>query len=156
MKRLTNSLILQCIYTQHFPTCFGTIKCYHRGDNHDPAELGVQCCRNWRWMEAVHCSRWHDGQKHWTHTLAWSWLSPWWWYFRVPKRVGEFRVSMNWRINAFFGLFIHLKKMHGPKFKTKKYISLICNGLYLEMEVLQGKAIPKLFLKLSCSKYLAT
>jgi hypothetical protein len=62
MKKPTNTFILQCIDTQHSPTCFGTLKCHHQRVNHDPAEISAQCCGNQRWMEAVYCSRWRDGQ----------------------------------------------------------------------------------------------
>jgi hypothetical protein len=37
-----NALIIQCIGTQHSPTCFGTLKCHHQGVKHDPAEIGAQ------------------------------------------------------------------------------------------------------------------
>jgi hypothetical protein len=46
MKKPTNALILQCIDTRHSPTCFGTLKWHHQGVNHDPADIGAQCCRN--------------------------------------------------------------------------------------------------------------
>jgi hypothetical protein len=56
-KKPTNALILQCSDTRHFPTCFGTLKYHHQEVNHDPAEIGAQCCRNQRWLEAVCCGR---------------------------------------------------------------------------------------------------
>jgi hypothetical protein len=38
--------------------------------------------------------------------------------FKVPKHVGECRVSIHWRVTALVGFVIHLKKMHGgPKWK---------------------------------------
>jgi hypothetical protein len=61
-EKPTNAVILQCIDTRHSPIYFGTLKCHHQGVNHDPAEIGAQCCRNQRWMEVVYCSRWRDGQ----------------------------------------------------------------------------------------------
>jgi hypothetical protein len=45
-KTTTNAVILLCIATQHSPTRFSTLKCHHQGVNHDPAEIGAQCCRN--------------------------------------------------------------------------------------------------------------
>jgi hypothetical protein len=54
MKESTNAVILQCIDTRHSPTGFGTLKCHHQGVNHDPSEIGAQCCRNQTWMEAVY------------------------------------------------------------------------------------------------------
>jgi hypothetical protein len=45
-EKTTNAVILRCIDTRHSPTCFGTLKCHHQGVNHDPAEIGAQCCRN--------------------------------------------------------------------------------------------------------------
>jgi hypothetical protein len=47
-------------------------------------------------------------------------LTPWLWHFKVPNHVEESRVSIHRRINAFVGFFIHLKKMHGPKWKKKR------------------------------------
>jgi hypothetical protein len=61
-KQPRNALIIQCIDTLHSPTCFGTLKCRNQEINHDPAEIGTQCCRNRRRMEASYCSRWRDGQ----------------------------------------------------------------------------------------------
>jgi hypothetical protein len=51
MKIPTNALIIQCIDTEHIPTCFGTLKCHHQGVKHDPAEIGAQCREKHRWME---------------------------------------------------------------------------------------------------------
>jgi hypothetical protein len=62
IEKPTYALILQCNDTRHSRTCFGTLKCHHQGVNYDPAEIGAQCCRNQRLMEAVYCSRWRDGQ----------------------------------------------------------------------------------------------
>jgi hypothetical protein len=42
-EKPTNTLIIQCIGTQHSPTCFGTLKCHHQGVKHVPAEIGAQC-----------------------------------------------------------------------------------------------------------------
>jgi hypothetical protein len=46
--------------------------------------------------------------QHWAPISAGSWLTPWWWHFKVPKHVGECRVLIYWRITAFAGFFIHL------------------------------------------------
>jgi hypothetical protein len=61
-KKPAYALILHFIDTRHFPTCFDTLKCYHQGINHDPAEISAQLCRNWRWTEAVYYSMWRDEQ----------------------------------------------------------------------------------------------
>jgi hypothetical protein len=42
-EKPTNALIIQCIGIQYSPTCLGTLKCYHQGVKHDPAETGAQC-----------------------------------------------------------------------------------------------------------------
>jgi hypothetical protein len=42
-EKPTNALIIPCIDTQYSPTCFGTLKCHHQGDKHDPDEIGAQC-----------------------------------------------------------------------------------------------------------------
>jgi hypothetical protein len=39
-EKPTNALIIECICTQYFPTCFVTLKCHHQGVKHDPAEIG--------------------------------------------------------------------------------------------------------------------
>jgi hypothetical protein len=46
MKIFGDAVILQCIDTGHSPTCFGNIKYHNQGGNHDPADVGAQCCRN--------------------------------------------------------------------------------------------------------------
>jgi hypothetical protein len=38
-----NALTTQCTVTQYSATCFDTLKCYHQGLKHAPAEMGVQC-----------------------------------------------------------------------------------------------------------------
>jgi hypothetical protein len=64
-KKTKNALILQYIDTRHSSPSFGTLKCHNQGLNHDPAEkIGVQCCRNQRWMEAAYRSRRRDGPDH--------------------------------------------------------------------------------------------
>jgi hypothetical protein len=50
-KKTTNALIIQCIDTQHSPTCFGTLKCHYHGVKHDPAEMGAQCLEKQRWTD---------------------------------------------------------------------------------------------------------
>jgi hypothetical protein len=32
-----------------------------------------------------------------------SYLTPWWWHFKVPKHVGEYWVPIHWMINVFVG-----------------------------------------------------
>jgi hypothetical protein len=107
MKKPSNAQIFGLISTRRSPTGFGTLIYHHQGVNHNPAEIGAQCCRNQRWMEAVYCSRWREGQGN---TLAITvkrpsisdfcnighlsqldhdWLPVCWWHFRVPKHVGE-------------------------------------------------------------------
>jgi hypothetical protein len=48
-----NALIIQCIGTQYYPTCFGTLKCHYQGVKHEPAEKGAQCRGKQRRMGAV-------------------------------------------------------------------------------------------------------
>jgi hypothetical protein len=60
-KKQTNALIIQCTDTQHTPTCFGTLKYHHQEIKHDPAEIGAQCRKKQRWMEAVYCNWRRDG-----------------------------------------------------------------------------------------------
>jgi hypothetical protein len=44
--------------------------------------------------------------QHWAPISAGSWLTPWSWHFKVPKHVGECRVSIHWRITAFNSMFV--------------------------------------------------
>jgi hypothetical protein len=46
--------------------------------------------------------------QHWAPISAGSWLTPWLWHSKVPKRVGECRVSMHWIITAFVGFLFTL------------------------------------------------
>jgi hypothetical protein len=62
MKKPSNAQIFESIGTRRSPTFFDTIKYHHQGVDHDVAEIGAQCCRNRRWLEALYCSRWRDGQ----------------------------------------------------------------------------------------------
>jgi hypothetical protein len=39
-EKPTNALIVECICTQYFPACFGTLKYHHQGVKRDPAETG--------------------------------------------------------------------------------------------------------------------
>jgi hypothetical protein len=58
------------------------------GSQHDPAEIGAQCCRNQRWMEAVYCSRWR-GQEIPT--------------IRPPATIDSFHLSL---ISAELGTYL--------------------------------------------------
>jgi hypothetical protein len=62
MKKPTNALIIKCNGTQYSPTCFGTLKCYHQGVKHDPAEIVAQCGGKQRRVGSVYCNRRHDGR----------------------------------------------------------------------------------------------
>jgi hypothetical protein len=64
-EKTTHAVILQCSDTRRSPTCFCTLKCtHHQGINHDPAEIGAQCYRNQRWVDAVYCSRYIASTLH--------------------------------------------------------------------------------------------
>jgi hypothetical protein len=43
--------------------------------------------------------------QHWAPVSAGTWLTPWWWHFKVPKHVAECRMSntlKDWCICCFF------------------------------------------------------
>jgi hypothetical protein len=61
-QKPANALIIQCIGTQHSPTCFGTLKCHHKGVKRDHAEIGAQCRGKQRKMGALYCNTWCDGR----------------------------------------------------------------------------------------------
>jgi hypothetical protein len=60
-EELTNALIIHCIGTQYSPTYFGTLKFRNQGVEHDPAEIGAQCCGKQRRMGVVYCDRRRGG-----------------------------------------------------------------------------------------------
>jgi hypothetical protein len=111
MKKPSNAIILQCVDTRNSPTCFGTSKCHHQGVNHDPAEISAQCSNlNGMLKYIIKNHKMYFNPpfrflQHWAFISAGSWLIPWWWHFKVPKHVGECRVSIHWRIAAFVGFF---------------------------------------------------
>jgi hypothetical protein len=79
-KKPTTAVIFHCIDTGHSAACFGTSKCHHQGVNHDPAEIGAQCCRNQKdrlkyivkgHKMYINGAKGGTGAVHWCGALVW-------------------------------------------------------------------------------------